>query len=228
MAKGISLKRLHALEAEDIDITDSRPQAMQSLVEVSGEVMDTITEVFAGTGLLQAERKVKALLDARRAVMSAWDRAGRSYLEIGRALNTLDAQLHRKEEKLRLKAHFDRLFPFSDSIASQLRRVAEMVDTGRVSEQVLPGSYSAAYQIALLDPEELEVARETGLIRPNTSRAAVIAFRKARLASSAQVDLGALEAEARRLHETRKRMLSELLQMRRRSQEIARLLAPEE
>jgi hypothetical protein len=224
--KGISLKRLHDIEADDLPTADSRPAELQALTTVTVEVMDAMSEVFAGTSLMKDEAKVRAVLDARRAVGSAWDRAARSFVEIGRALNALDAQLRSREEKARLKDGFEKLFPFSEPVASQFRRVAEMVDSGRVPETALPGSYSAAYQVALLQPEELEAARQQGLIAPNTSRAAVIAFRRARQIQSPQVDLNALAAERRRIRETRKRLLRELLSLRSRSREIDQLLEP--
>jgi hypothetical protein len=225
--KGVSLKRLHDIEADDISPADTRPADIAALTAVSAEVLDAIGEVFSGTGLMQDERKVKAILDARRAVGSAWDRAARSFVEIGRALNALDAQLRNREEKARLKAGFEKLFPFSEPVSSQFRRVAEMVDSGRVAETQLPGSYSAAYQVALLEPDELEAARQQGLIAPNTSRSAVIAFRRSIVKQSSQVDLGALEAEARRIRETRRRLLQELIRLRGRASEISRLLETE-
>ena len=103
-----------------------------------------------------------------------------------------------------------------------------MIDSGRLPVDACPGSYSAAYQIALLRPEEFEEAQRLGLISRNTTRAAVIAFRKEReLNPPMTVSIEGLMAERRRIQETRRRMLEELVRMRRRSAEIARLLEAE-
>jgi hypothetical protein len=224
--RGVSLKKLHDIDVgvEVFPAMDSRPVELEALTTVSGEDMNAIEEVFRGTGVAKDEAKLRAVLTARREVGAAWRSAAASFLEIGRALNTLDDQLRSREEKARLKAGFERLFPFSEPVASQFRRVAEMVDSGRVPETQLPGSYSAAYQLALLKPEELEVARKEGLVTPRTSRSTIIAFRRTRSAARPEVDLNALAAEARRIRETRRRMLTELIKMRRRASEIARLL----
>jgi hypothetical protein len=224
--KGVSLKKLHDIDigAEAFPVADSRPKELAALTTVSGDDMDAIEEVFRGTAVASDEAKLRAVLTARREVGAAWRSAANSFLEIGRALNTLDDQLRSREEKARLKAGFERLFPFSEPIASQFRRVAEMVDSGRVSESNLPGSYSAAYQLALLKPEELEVARQEGLITPKTSRSVLIAFRRTRTAARPEINLNALAAEARRIRDTRRRMLDDLIKMRRRAAEIAKLL----
>jgi hypothetical protein len=224
--RGVSLKKLHDIDigAEVFPSADTRPVALQALTTISGEDMDAIEEVFRGTGVTSDEAKLRAVLTARREVGAAWRSAAGSFLEIGRALNTLDDQLRTREEKAKLKAGFERLFPFSEPVASQFRRVAEMVDSGRVAEAHLPGSYSAAYQLALLKPEELEIARREGLVTPKTSRSTLIAFRRTRSAERPEVDLNALAAEARRIRETRRRMMGELIKMRRRASEIAKLL----
>jgi hypothetical protein len=168
---------------------------------------------------------MEAVLDARRAVGQAWGKIGQSAVEIGRALNSLDAKLHTREERLKLKGGFEKLFPFSDPIASQFRRVAEAVDVGRFTVADLPSSYSAAYQLALLANEELDEARRRGLIAPHTTRAAIIAFRKERASTKlVQVDVKALLAERRRLKEQRRRLLQQLLAIRRRDREICELL----
>lgn len=204
---------------------DTRPAALDKMMTVSGELLDTVREVFSGTKVAEDESLLRVVIETRQAVGQAWERAARSFLEIGRVLNALDSALSDREEKARLKAGFEKIFPFSDPVASQFRRVAQMVDSGRVTEDILPGSYSAAYQVALLEREDLEEAQRRGLIGPHTSRSSLIAFRRERSRpASSRVDLKALLAEQRQLREKRRRMVEELAGIRRRFREIARLL----
>ncbi|WP_424137826.1 hypothetical protein [Roseomonas chloroacetimidivorans] len=225
--RGVSRKALDKIDLDLSDdvVADARPAQIDQMVVVPGEVLDTIKDVFAGTRVADDDALVGAVLEARRAVGQAWGKAGQATVEIGRALNALDLRLHGREERARLKAGFERLFPFSDPIASQFRKVAEAVDSGRFSVSDLPGSYSAAYQLALLANDELEEARKRGLVAPHTTRAAVLAFRRERARGGpAQIDLPGLMAELRRLREQRREFLNRLVQIRRRQQEISRLL----
>lgn len=226
-ARGISRRALDALDfSGEAPITaDRRPEELDRMLVVSGEVLDTIKDVFVGTRVADDEALVGAVLETRRAVRQAWGRAGQVAVEIGRALNSLDAKLHRKEERAQLKAGFGRIFPFSDPIASQFRRVAEAVDGGRFSISDLPGSYSAAYQLALLATDELDEARRRGLVAPHTTRAAILAFRRERAVKRPdQLDIKALFTERRRLRDQRRELLKQLLAIRRRDREIGQLL----
>ena len=226
-SRGVTRKALDAIDFghDAAVLADSRPAQLDKLTVISGEVIDTIKEVFSGTRVPNDNALMEAVIDARRAVGQAWGRIGHSAVEIGRALNSLDAKLHTREERLRLKAGFERLFPFSDPIASQFRRVAEAVDGGRFTVADLPSSYSAAYQLALLANEELDEAKRRGLVAPHTTRAAVLAFRKERASiRSVQVDVKALLAERRRLKEQRRQLLQQLLAIRRRDREIRELI----
>ncbi len=226
-SRGVTRKALDAIDlGHDAAVpADSRPAQLDKLTVISGEVIDTIKEVFSGTRVPNDIALMEAVIDARRAVGQAWGRIGHSAVEIGRALNSLDAKLHTREERLRLKVGFERLFPFSDPIASQFRRVAEAVDGGRFTVADLPSSYSAAYQLALLANEELDEARRRGLVAPHTTRAAVLAFRKERASIRlVQVDVKALLAERRRLKEQRRQLLQQLLAIRRRDREIRQLI----
>jgi len=221
----VSLNKLRNLTTDEQPTADARPAQVDRLLHVSDDVMDTIQEVFAGTELLTDPAKLNAVLETRREVGAAWERAKSSFIEIGRALNRLDVHLRTKEERTALKAGFERLFPLSEPIASQFRKVAEMIDSGRVSADACPGSYSAAYQLALLEPKELETAQSRGLVAPTTSRSVLIAFRREQLsASQVKIDVPALLGELRRLRARRKRMLDEMIKMRRRAMEIVQLL----
>ncbi len=224
----LSLNRLRTLTTDEQPAADTRPAQVEKLLHVSTDLMETIQQVFAGTDLLNDQARLTAVLETRREVEAAWGRAKASFIEIGRALNRLDGQMRAREERAALKAGFERLFPLSEPIASQFRKVADMIDSGRVSAEACPGSYSAAYQLALLDPHELETAQLQGLVAPTTSRSALIAFRREQqTGTGTKVDVPALLGELRRLRAARRRMLEELVGIRRRAGEIVRLLKDE-
>jgi len=55
------------------------------------------------------------------------------------------------------------LFPFSDTVASQFKTIARAVDDDWLPREVLPGSYSTAYQTALLSGKQRVVAEREGM-----------------------------------------------------------------
>jgi len=223
--KGISLKRVRAITPTDLDVADRRPAQIDQITHVSADLMEAIQEIFAGTGFPDRPERVRALLDARREVFAAWGSAKQAFLEIGRALNALDRSLATKAERDALQVGFQRIFPFSAPVASQFKKVADMVDSGRIPLDQCPGSYSAAYQLALMPPEQVAVAQQRGLVSPSTTRAQLMALRKElSRAAPSTVNLAALMAEKRRLHESRQRMLRELLSVRKRLREIGHVL----
>jgi hypothetical protein len=228
---GISARRLRQAEPDDtLDATnlpDPRAREVAALVTVDEGVLNAIREVFTGTGLADDPTKVRALLQARSSVAEAWRDARNSYIECGRALLAVDRQLTATEQDA-LKRGFARLFPFSETIASQFRQIARAVDEGRLPLDVCPGSYSTAYQLALLTPGQMELARSRGLLRANVSRHAVLAFRREVRGVTGtprqEIDFSRLRGEARRLEAERRRQLEALLATRRRLREICALL----
>src|SRR5215212_1679255 len=83
-----------------------------------------------------------------------------------------------KAEFTRLRHGTERLFPFSDATATQLRQIARAVDGGRIPAEACPGSYGTAYQITLLTEPQLRAARERGLIRPDVTRREIMQLRR--------------------------------------------------
>lgn len=128
-----------------------------------------------------------------------------------------------------MRRGFARLFPFSETVATQFRQIARAVDEGRLPLQACPGSYGTAYQLALLTPRQLDIARERGLIRSDVSRNAIIAFRKEvwAVAHRAPRSLNVLKLrnELHKLEAERQRALDGLVALRRRMSEIRTLLA---
>jgi hypothetical protein len=223
-----SRKLLAALTTdEDQPPSDHRAEHFEKLLTVNADVMSTIREVFAGTTLPDDQAMVGAVVETHNEVVHSWANAKRSFIEIGRSLNRLDSMLRTKAERTALKAGFEKLFPLSEAIASQFRKVAEAIDSGRIAEEACPASYSAAYQLALLEAHELEAARGKGLIGPGTSRSALIAFRKQMAVGVATVDVPSLMAEHRRIDARMRRMQEELRSLAERKAEIERLLQPE-
>jgi hypothetical protein len=228
----LSRRRLRELASEDEPpgavLPDPRQKDIERLVTVDGEVLDAVREVFQGTALIDDPAKVRALLQARGQVTEAWSNAKAAYLECGRALLAVDVVLDESERDA-LRRGFGRLFPFSETVASQFRQIARAVDTGRIPLECCPGSYSTAYQLALLTPAQLEIARTRGLLRPDVSRHVVLAFRReVRTSSGApreSIDPPKLRAELRRINAELRRALEALVALRRRRREIRAVLA---
>jgi hypothetical protein len=220
-----SKRLLAALDTDEAPPADERPAEFGRLSTVAEDVVETVRDVFAGTKVADDEGMVRAIVETRHEVEHAWNSAKQSFIQIGRALNRLDGMMRTRTEQQALKLGFERLFPLSDSIASQFRSVAAAIDDGRLPEYACPASYSAAYQVTLLKPHELDAAWARGLIAPTTSRSAMIAFRKQLAAPQlAQVDVAALSAEARRVAARIERLHEELRALEARKAEIERLL----
>ena len=228
----LSRRRLHEITTEEeppgVALPDPRQKDIERLVTVDGEVLDTVREVFRGTALVDDPAKVRALLQARGQVAEAWANAKAAYLECGRALLAVDSVLDGAEQDA-LRRGFGRLFPFSETVASQFRQIARAVDSGRIPLECCPGSYSTAYQLALLTPTQLEIARTRGLLRPDVSRHMVLAFRReVRTNGGApreSINLPKLRAELRRIDAEVRRGLEALVALRRRRREIRAVLA---
>src|SRR3954463_9563899 len=145
-----------------------------------------------------------------------------------RALLAVDGVLDESERDA-LRRGFGRLFPFSETVASQFRQIARAVDSGRIPLEACPGSYSTAYQLTLLTPAQLEIARARGLLRPDVSRHLVLAFRREIRAEPSRtreaIDLPKLRAELRRIDADVRRGLETLVALRRRRREIRAVLA---
>jgi hypothetical protein len=228
MSARASRRLLAALDTDEAPPADLRPQQVERLVAASADVVEVMRDVFRGTSLLDDETMVRAVVETRHEVEHAWTSARASFVQIGRSLNRLDGMMRTKAERQALKVGFERLFPLSESIASQFRAVARAIDDGRLPEETCPASYSAAYQLALLEPTELDAARRAGLVSTTTSRATLIAFRKQLAAPVlAQVNVAALRAEMRRIDGRLERLAEEQQMLTSRRAEIARLLSAE-
>jgi hypothetical protein len=68
--------------------------------------------------------------------------------------------------------------PFGRAVAHTLRTVALAVQDGRLGKIELPRSYTTAYFLATLEPHNLALARERGLVRQDVPRSTIEAFRR--------------------------------------------------
>jgi hypothetical protein len=226
----MSKRAIAALTSDETtDPLDERPQALAQVTAVSGDLMDTIQEVFAGTPLAADQERIAALLSTRGEIQQAWGAAAKGFVTAGRRLLELDELLRTEQEREALKAGCERLFPFSKSVGSKLRAVARAVDGGVLSLETCPASYVAAYEITLLEPPELEDARRRGLIAPRTTRAALIAFRRENAITAMQhIDIGALLAEQRRIQRRLSHIEEERRALEARLAAIVRVTQPSE
>ena len=108
-------------------------------------------------------------------IAKLWTEAQDRFLTIGRYLVVAKRTLKHGE----FEAMIARDLPFSKATAHQLRAVAEAVDEGRFKEDELPRSYATVYYLTTLSADQLELARERGLVSPETTRPAIISFKRA-------------------------------------------------
>jgi hypothetical protein len=204
------------------DLADSRSQELATRIVVDSDFVDAVRDVFNGTDFIDDQRKIAQLVQVRSEITEHWHGMRDRFLAIGRALLALDSSLT-KIERERLRAGTKKLFPFSAGIASQLKQVARSVQSGRISLDACPGSYSTAYQIVQMSDEELKRANAEGLIRPDVSRSALIDFRRrSSLVVSSQTQQ--LQDERKRLQLREGSLKNEMLALRERLVELNRLL----
>jgi hypothetical protein len=229
-----SLKAFLASEEDvlaDLAAADPRATELRMLSGEDAAALDAIKEVFAGTSLPEDQEKVRRILRTRSEIQKEWGDARDSFLAIGRSLIALEVVLTRAEFA-RLRRGTERLFPFSDATATQLRQIARAVDGGRIPADACPGSYGTAYQITLLSEPQLQVARERGLIRPDVTRREIMQLRREVALDGIEppppgrLDRAKLREERARLGERRARLAEELSFIERRISQLDRLLLP--
>jgi hypothetical protein len=211
---------------DNLDVGDNRADMLTERVVVDDNVMTTIEDVFAGTSVLLDTEKVSKILAVRAEVNQNWSQARDSFLAIGRALLDLENVLS-KAEYIKLRQGSERLFPFSDATATQLRRIAKAVSDGVIPLDACPGSYGTAYQITLLNDYQLRVAKERGLIRPDVTRREIANLRKETITKpefTGRVDVNALKDEYKKLLRLREKLESEISNVDSKIHEIRGLL----
>jgi hypothetical protein len=215
---------LSRLEEQDDIVPDPRAQGLRSMaVTQDPAVLNALAAIFEGTGVMANEHKAQMLIQIRHEVHAEWRKAKQSFLAIGKSLLAVEQTLTADEFR-RLSKGTERVFPFSETIATQLRQVARAVLSGRLNETEIPGSYSVAYQIAVMDGPTIEIARSRNLVRPDVTRTEVIAFRRevnALPASQPQrLDIGTIRREKARLTKLRVELAERLAQIDARLAEL--------
>ncbi|MCI1411976.1 MAG: hypothetical protein LKG97_09745 [Acetobacter peroxydans] len=211
---------------DNLDVGDNRADMLIEQVVVDDNVMTTIEDVFAGTSVLSDTEKVSKILAVRAEVNQNWSQARDSFLAIGRALLDLENVLS-KAEYIKLRQGSERLFPFSDATATQLRRIAQAVSDGVIPLDACPGSYGTAYQITLLNDYQLRVAKERGLIRPDVTRREIANLRKETITKpefAGRVDVNVLKDEYKKLLRLREKLEAEISNVDSKIHEIRGLL----
>jgi hypothetical protein len=219
-------------EVASTELPDQRALSMRAVGAVEGEALDVIRDVFAGTDLPDDPVKVSRILRVRSEIQKEWGDVRDSFLAIGRALLSLEYSLTRTEWQ-RLRQGSEKLFPFSDATATQLRQIARAVDSGRLPREECPGSYGTAYQITLLSDPQLKAARDRGLIRPDVTRREIMTLRREWVPPKAEpqvptarnrINEAELRAERRRLVRRQEALAAELRDIESRLKQIDTLL----
>jgi hypothetical protein len=206
-------------DPDDDVIADRRSEDLRQFAVEDTVSIEALRDVFAGTTLVDDREKVRFVLELRGEIRRHWGAARDSFLAIGRALVAAEDRLSKLEYE-RLRSGMDRLFPFGDAVASQLRQVARAVDDHRIPEDSCPGSYATAYQIAVLKPNELEIAVERGLVRQDVTRKEILLFRKEIKSRSIRANWNPTETERDRLRAREQALLADLDEVRRRLKAI--------
>lgn len=161
-------------ESMDLMAGDDRREQGVAILQTDAEGRAAVVEVFEGMAV--SEETVAAVLSARSRVIDQFGRVQRAGLVIGQALLDLSRRLSDDEFKA-VRRGTERLFPFSDSLATKFRRAAEEAERLGLPADALP-SYSVLYEISTLPPGGLDMVRARGLLRPDVRQAEIAALRR--------------------------------------------------
>ena len=114
---------------------DDRREQGAVIIQAVDSGRQIVAEVFAG--MVLDEAKVSALLNARSRIIEQWGKAQHAGLVIGQTLLHLSRTLS-EEEFRQVRRGSDRLFPFSDSLATKFRRAAALAEEWRIPPDRLP------------------------------------------------------------------------------------------
>jgi hypothetical protein len=154
--------------------------------------------------------------DYRREIENLWRRSQENFIQIGRYLNEAREKLPHGEFEEMIRHDL----PFSPSVARQIRAAAELVDSGELPADLLPKSYSTVYQLSSLTPIERQKAVEEGLVKPDIRREDIMQFKR-QIRLPPEVDqTTALRARLERLHEERRRIEAEIVEIEEKLREL--------
>jgi hypothetical protein len=133
------------------------------------------------SGLSRAEALLNAVVPQNnstgyvREISRLWSEARDKFLAIGEYLSLAKRQLAHGEYEAMIRSQL----PFGKSAAHRMRTVAEAVGDGKLARDNLPLSYATAYELTLLSDQQLRIAEDRGLVRPDVHRSEIVAFRRA-------------------------------------------------
>jgi hypothetical protein len=157
----------------DLTVGDDRQRQAKALAEADDVGRELVAQVFGGISV--SAETIRAVVDARTRIHDQWGKAQTAALLIGRTLLDLSRTLS-DIEYLAVRRGNDRLFPFSDSVATKLRRAAEISEALRIPLDRSP-SYTLLYEISTMPQEARDLLRSRGLIRADVTRAEILAVK---------------------------------------------------
>lgn len=139
-----------------------------------------------------------------------WADAQKKFLLIGIYLKAAKEKLEHGEFEAMIEAEL----PFGKNVAHRLRKVADAVIEGRLEEKEIPANWSTVYELAALTDQQLTMARERNLVRPDVSRDEVRAFKRLLLPTRLVTDRrGDLERRREKLRAEMERLQAELAEI---------------
>ena len=203
-------------DVDDEDVGDTKSQDVRRFAIEDPVSIDALKDVFAGTDLVTDQEKVRFVLELRGEVRRHWGaaptpswRLDEHWLQLGPSIET---QLPNACEQVWTDCF--RLAMLSPH--SSVRSRALWMTTVFLKNSC-PGSYATAYQIAVLKPNELEMAMARGLIRQDVTRKEIISFRREIKHSSTRANWNPTETERDRLRAREQSLLADLEDVRRRT-----------
>lgn len=127
---------------------------------------------------------------------------------IGRYLQKAKSVLAHGEYNAMVK----RDLPFTPEAARKIVLATRAVDSGTLPRDRMPNSWSNVYLLSTLSEDDLEIAEQQGLIRPDVRRSEIVSFKRSR------VDTHVSEYE--RLRTEREKLLAEAQRIHARLAEI--------
>jgi hypothetical protein len=168
-----SLKKRAGAEDMNLLAGDDRRNQGKALAAVSDAGRDIVADIFSGLRI--SEENLRKVVEARTRIHDQWGKAQIAALLIGRTLLDLSRTLS-PDEYLALRQGSERLFPFSDSVATKLRRAAEFAENLRIPLDRSP-SYTLLYEISTMPLEGQDLIKERGLLRADVTRAEIVAVK---------------------------------------------------
>jgi hypothetical protein len=137
-------------------------------------VLDTISDADRFALIPEGTAPLETRQQFAETIGKLWRDAQSRFIAIGHHLLQAKKVLPHGEWEIMV----ERDLPFGRSVAHRLRQIAEAIDTGRLPADQLPPDYSTCYQLTTLRDDELHQATKLSIIRPDVSRAEVIAFKR--------------------------------------------------